>query len=338
MEALAAGVPADRIVLDGPAKTWGELELALQLGVSLNIDNFQELARVDQLIAGRTPAGQIGIRINPQVGPGSITGMSTATASSKFGVPLDDPGNRAALIAAYQARPWLTAIHTHVGSQGVPMDLAAGGIARALDLVSDINRTSGTQQITTVNIGGGLSVNFQDDEVRPTFAGYARALAAKVPDLFTGRYKVVTEFGRSLLAKHGFMISRVEYTKAVGGSRIAITHAGAQVAVRTVFRPDEWPIRISALTPRGTAKTGTLVPQDIAGPCCFAGDLLAKGRLLPLLEQNDLILAHDTGAYYFSNPFSYNSLPAPPAYLVSDGSSLDFEEIRRTTLPQVAAS
>lgn len=54
--------------------------------------------------------------------------------------------------------------------------------------------------------------------------------------------------------------------------------------------------------------------QDIAGPCCFAGDLVAQGRPLPLIEAQDLVALLDTGAYYFSNHFAYNSLPRPAVY------------------------
>ncbi len=32
------------------------------------------------------------------------------------------------------------------------------------------------------------------------------------------------------------------------------------------------------------------------------------------LESGDQVMLHDTGAYYFTNPFCYNSLPAPAVY------------------------
>jgi len=59
------------------------------------------------------------------------------------------------------------------------------------------------------------------------------------------------------------------------------------------------------------------VVQDVAGPCCFAGDVVAHARPLPLLEPGDFVMLHDTAAYYFSTPFVYNSLPAIPVYGIS---------------------
>lgn len=308
--ARAAGVPASRTVLDSPAKTTAELREALELGIALNADNPQELARLDAL--SPDPAGApLGIRVNPQLGGGAIDAMSTATATSKFGVGLRDEGAREWLVRACLGRPWLTRLHCHVGSQGMALETMARGVRETYELAEEINAAAGRRQITTLDIGGGLPVDFGSDGTAPGFAEYARLLARTVPGLFDGRYGLVTEFGRSLLAKAGTVLTRVEYAKAAGGRRIAVTHAGAQIAVRTVFAPDSWPLRVAAYDAKGLPKDSGAVPQDVAGPCCFAGDLVAREREIPLLEAGDHAALLDTGAYYFSNPFGYNSLPRP---------------------------
>lgn len=317
--ARAAGVAPDRIVLDSPAKTLSELREALRLGIALNADNPQELARVDELVGRGTPAGPVGLRINPQLGGGTIDAMSTATATSKFGVALADDGARPWVVEAYRRRPWLTRLHCHVGSQGVPLELMAAGVRATYELAEEINAAVGRQQVDTIDIGGGLPVNFDSDVVTPTYADYATLLRREVPGLFDGRYRLVTEFGRSLLAKSGMILARVEYTKEAGGRPIAVTHAGAQVATRTVFAPEAWPIRVAAYDRAGRPKTGAPRRQDVAGPCCFAGDLVARDRPLPPLEPGDLVALLDTGAYYFSTPFGYNALPRPAVYGFWDG-------------------
>ncbi|MGW6600885.1 diaminopimelate decarboxylase [Streptomyces sp. NPDC055036] len=323
--ARAAGIRPGHTVLDSPAKTTAELREALALGIAVNADNPQELARLDALIgsgAGRGPgpgsgpgsgplASPLGLRINAQVGGGSIGALSTATATSKFGIALRDEGARAWVVQAYLDRPWLTRLHTHSGSQGVPLERMTEGVRTVYELAEEINAAAGRRQIDTLDIGGGLPVNFGSDEETPTYADYARLLSGTVPGLLDGRYGLVTEFGRSLLARHGTVLARVEYAKSAGGRPIAVTHAGAQVATRTVYDPASWPLRIAAYDAGGRPKTGPAVAQDIAGPACFAGDLLAENRPVPLLEQGDLVAALDTGAYYFSNHYAYNSLARP---------------------------
>ncbi|MGX1562233.1 diaminopimelate decarboxylase [Streptomyces sp. NPDC055506] len=314
--ARAAGLDPEMTVLDSPAKTPAELREALALGIAVNADNPQELDRIDGLMSDGAASSRspLGIRVNPQVGGGSIGATSTATATSKFGVALRDEGAREWVVRAYQDRPWLTRLHAHTGSQGIPLSLLTQGVAETYALAEEINQRIGRRQIDTLDIGGGLPVNFASDATTPTYAQYARMLAEEVPGLFDGRYGLVTEFGRSLLAKHGTVVARVEYAKTSGGRAVAVTHAGVQVATRTVYAPESWPLRIAAYDAKGRVKEGPVVVQDVAGPACFAGDLLAEARSMPVLEQGEYAAALDTGAYYFAHHYGYNSLLRPGVY------------------------
>ncbi|MER6279896.1 diaminopimelate decarboxylase [Streptomyces sp900105245] len=338
--ARAAGVPPERTVLDSPAKTPAELREALALGVAVNADNPQELARIDALMRSAPSRSPLGLRVNPQIGGGTIGATSTATETSKFGVALRDEGAREWVVRAYLERPWLTRLHAHTGSQGIPLALMARGTAETFALAEEINARAGRHQIDTLDIGGGLPVNFDSEAAAPTYERFARLLREEVPGLFDGRYGLVTEFGRSLLAKHGTVVARVEYAKSAGGRRIAVTHAGVQVATRTVYAPGAWPLRIAAYDAKGRPKPGPEVVQDVAGPACFSGDLLAEGRALPLLEQGDYAAALDTGAYYFAHHYAYNSLARPGIYgFAPDGSGgVAFATVREPqTVPEVVA-
>lgn len=338
--ARAAGVPPSRTVLDSPAKTPAELRQALALGIAVNADNLQELARIDTLIASAPTASPVGLRVNPQIGAGLIGALSTATATSKFGVALRDVGAREAVVQAYLDRPWMRRVHTHTGSQGIPPALMAEGVAAAYQLAEEINAKAGRQQIDTVDIGGGLPVNFASDEETPTYTEYAQLLATSVPGLFDGRYGLVTEFGRSLLAKHGTVLARVEYTKSSGARPIAVTHAGVQLATRTVYDPASWPLRVLAYDSGGRPHGGEETVQDVAGPACFAGDLLATARSLPLLRPDDIVAVPDTGAYYFAHHYAYNSLPRPAVhgFTMADDETVSFATVRGAqTLDEIVA-
>ncbi|WP_349828192.1 diaminopimelate decarboxylase [Brevibacterium litoralis] len=334
--AEAAGFDPATIVVDSPAKTLPEIEHALEVGAAMNIDNYQEMDRLDELVSAREAAGNptdsaIGVRVNPVVGTGSIAAMSTATTTTKFGIAIIDDATRQELVDAIAARPWITQLHVHSGSQGVPLELAAEGIRRILALAEDVEQAVGRQQITRVDIGGGLTVNFDSDDVTPSYHDYASLLKIEVPDLFSGKYTVITEFGRSLLAKAGSIATKIEYTKDVGERRFAIGHAGAQVATRTVFMPDHWPLRVSAYTPEGTPSDAPVTTQDLAGPCCFTGDMIGRDYELPEFEKDGIAVIHDTGAYYWSTPFSYNALPrtAVYAYTVDEAGAVHWTRIRK---------
>jgi len=306
--ALAAGCPPQRVVFDSPAKTVPELREALALGVHLNADNFQELERLDALIGPDAPAGSIGLRINPQVGQGTIAATSLAGEYSKFGEPAC---KRDEIIEAFVRRPWLTGLHMHVGSQGCGLDLFTRGVRTLLSLREDINAACGRVQVDRVDIGGGLPVAYAPGQCAPTVAGYAKSLRSECPGLFDAGLRVFTEFGRYLFANQGFAVSRVEYVKVQPCHRTAVIHLGADMFPRTCYDPGTWRHELVAAGPDGALKTGPESPWHVAGPLCFSGDFLARSRLLPELSPGDFLIVLDAGAYTMAMWSRYNSRQMP---------------------------
>ncbi|MBI4864924.1 MAG: diaminopimelate decarboxylase [Candidatus Riflebacteria bacterium] len=310
--ALRIGFDRSVIVFDSPAKTVGELRRALEAGVHLNLDNLQEVERVFSILGEAGPSRGIGLRVNPTVGPGRIEETSTATAHSKFGVTLDE--HRDEILQAFGRHRWLTGLHVHVGSQGCSLEQMALGVRRVLDLARSVNERAGAARIRQVDIGGGLTFRYRDSDPLYSVRDYARALERLCPELFTSGYDVITEFGRWVNAPTGVAITRVEYTKIAGGRRIAIIHVGADLFLRMVHLPDSYYHRISVFDATGAVKEGPLEVQDVAGPLCFSGDLLARERSLPRLEPGDYVVIHDVGAYTLSMWSRYNSRQAPAVY------------------------
>ncbi|WP_439959734.1 hypothetical protein [Streptomyces abyssomicinicus] len=208
--APAAGFAPGRIVLDSPVKTGAELREALDLGVAVNADNLAEVGRIARL-RSRGCSSVLGLRVNPQVGGGAVAATSTATGHSEFGVALRGPGPRSACWRRSTATGG-TRLHVHVGSQGCPLPLIAEGVAAAHRPAAAVDARVGGR-VTGLDIGGGPPVDFADERVTPTHAEYVAALREAEPALLDGRCRLVTEFGRSLLAKNGFLAARVEYVK-----------------------------------------------------------------------------------------------------------------------------
>jgi diaminopimelate decarboxylase len=312
-------VAPDRVVFDSPAKTVGELRSAAATGVRINVDNLQELARLEQI----TPGKSVGLRVNPGVGVGSIASTSTAVRGSKFGIDLGS--ERGAVIDACARHRWIDGLHVHVGSQGCPIEHLVEGARALLLLAEEVNSAGGN--IRFLDIGGGLPADYETDAADPRYAMYATALNAELPGLFEGRWRLVTEFGRHVHAKHTIVASRVEYTKQSGGRNIALIHAGADLLVRTAYLPDVWQHRITVHEADGTPKTGPELEWDIAGPLCFSGDLVARDRRLPVIEPGNMVVVHDAGAYTLGMWSRYNSRLSPGVYGWADATGL--ETLRR---------
>lgn len=293
--ARAAGCPSERIVFDSPAKTVDDIQQALDWGVYLNADNFDELARI---AAARTTIDSpsiVGLRINPLVGRGTIETTSVASSNSKFGVPLATERRR--ILTAFADDSWLRGLHVHVGSQGCQLSQLAEAAGRAMELRREIMAETG-RDVTLVDIGGGLPTAYKNDQTAPTPSDYRTVLNQRAPDLFSPGVKLITEFGRAIQANCGLAASRIEYVKPAGS--LAVIHLGADFLLRPVYCPDEWKHEFFVLDPAGNPKPGPERPLSIAGPLCFAGDVLARNVLLPPVAAGDWLVVRDVGAYTLS--------------------------------------
>ncbi len=312
--AEAAGFPPDRIVFDSPVKTADEISYCLSRGIGLNADSLAEVQRIAGLIPPGGTSSMIGIRINPQVGTGSIASTSVAGHWSKFGVPLG--ADREAIAHAFRSYPWLRSVHVHIGSQGCPLEMLLEGTRRVVAFALELN--DGVHQhgqIQSVDIGGGLPATYDPAHPAPAMEEYAAGLERVCPDLFTGRFRVVTEFGRYYHANTAWAVSRVEYVKragdVTGGRTSAAIHLGADMFLRRTYSPEHWHHNFTVLDRDGFPGRGNPALVTVVGPLCFQGDVLARDLPLPPVEEGDSIIIHDAGAYTFGMWSRYNSRQMP---------------------------
>lgn len=317
--AVRLGFDPAKVIFDSPCKTRKELLRCFELGVLVNLDCMEEVDKLAAILdeqeaiqPGIKEKVQIGIRINPQVGAGTIASVSTATKTSKFGTGIVDYHEE--LVAAYCKHSWLKGLHCHVGSQGCAPQLLVDGVKCIVQLATEINAKIGHQQITLLDIGGGLPMNYWSDEESPTFGDYTAALKEQVPELFDGSWKIFTEFGRSIVQKAGWIGSRVEYTKKAGGRNIATVHCGSNMMLRTAYLPDQWKHDCTVLDSTGAVKEAPTEVWDVAGPLCFSGDMVVREREMVNMDSGDHLVIHDCGGYTVAMYSRYNSRPCPPVY------------------------
>lgn len=329
------GFLPETIVFDSPCKTKEEIEYALSKGVYVNADSFAELDRISDILRKIKSVSRIGLRINPQVGTGTIKSTSVAGEISKFGIPVNE--NREKIIEYYLKYSWLEGIHVHIGSQGCPVPLLVDGIRKVLDLAEEINHRLQTESkpnsIRMFDIGGGLPVSYFIDQQPVSMIEYVSLLKERCSELFNGRYRLITEFGRYIFANSGWVASKAEYVKREPGYNVIITHVGADLFIRKCYNPTDWHHHISVVDKNGKPKTGIdKTKYIVAGPLCFAGDVLATDIELPVVEEGDYILIHDTGAYTLSMWSRYNSRQMPKV-IGYDGNT-NFEVLKEKENPE----
>jgi diaminopimelate decarboxylase len=315
--AQKAGFPSNKIIFDSPIKTIEELKYALESGVHINADSLAELERIAKLKKNITSKSTIGIRINPQIGIGRIKMTSVAGEYSKFGVPLKEFQDE--LFECFEKYYWLTRVHLHIGSQGCGIDMLVGGCKVVYDFMTQVNTKLRRKQIKIFDIGGGMPVAYKKNENPPSMNKYFELLGHNCPELLTGRFNIITEFGRWIFANAGWAASRVEYVKKSKTIDTIMIHLGADMFLRKIYNPGDWHHDISVVDFSGNTKTDNLKKYNIAGPLCFAGDILEQRILLPEVKEEDFLIVHDTGAYTSSMWSRYNSRQFPKVIGYEDG-------------------
>lgn len=292
--ALAAGIPAAKIVYDSPAKHITDLRWLQEHApeIYINADSLDELS----LHAELGFPFRLGLRINTGEVVAAATGLQVSGADSKFG---EDIANRQSIIEAFSKTPVLSGLHVHVGSQLQEPAGAVSQVRAVVDLALDVRKEVGAERISYIDIGGGVPVDYQSPGAAP-LEEMVSALRVQCPELFDGTFRLITEIGRWMHAPAAFTVIEVAVVKQQGEQWHAILHAGADLFLREAYQPGQWFHRMAVLR-QGEIVTGDpLKAFHLGGPLCFGGDQIDRNRQLPVMHRGDHVLILDTGANSFA--------------------------------------
>ena len=243
--ARRAGIPAERIVMNGVGKRDEELHLALGAGVLINAESLDELATLVALAADHAGA-RIGLRLNPALDADTHPHLATGAASSKFGIPFAD------LPQALAVLPEPVSIGAHIGSAVESVDAFAELASRLADAAAALPPT------TRIDIGGGLAT------------ADPQALADAVRQHLPDPARLILEPGRSLVADAGWLLTRVVRVQPRPSESLTylVADAGMTELIRPMLYGAVHPV--SLISPGETVATD-LGRIDLAGPVCEAG-------------------------------------------------------------------
>ncbi len=314
--ALAAGVPAARLVLHGNNKSDGELATALGAGVGrIVIDSFDEierLARLAPLSATAADARQaVMIRVTPGVEAHTHDFVRTGQEDSKFGFGLAS-GAAADAAARLQMLPGLelVGIHAHIGSQVFRVD----SFAEEVEVLADFFVPLGLPELC---VGGGLGVAYLTRESAPSLSQWAETVhdacrRAGIP----ADTLVTAEPGRSIAASAGITLYRVGTIKDLPGLR---TYVAVDGGMSDNPRPVLYGSGYETFLPRQAAASR---PKSVrvVGKHCESGDVVvADARLPGDVAVGDVVATPVTGAYGYSMASNYNKVPRPAVVFVARG-------------------
>src|SRR3974390_1598392 len=227
--ALAAGIPANKIMFSGIGKTARELALAVDEGIlCINVESEPELELLSSIAAAQGRTAHISVRVNPDIDAKTHHKIATGKAENKFGIPI----SRAREVYAHAARlPSLkvVGVDMHIGSQITDLDPFGNAFALLAEFVRTLRADGHT--ISHIDLGGGLGIPYHDDnEPPPHPEQYADLVKRATRDLDC---RLIFEPGRLIVGNAGILVTRVLFVKR--GERKAFVVVDA--AMNDLIRP-----------------------------------------------------------------------------------------------------
>lgn len=305
--ASQAGVPNERITLEGIGKTDRELRDVVRATVEgaplgwVALESFEEAARLAELWRAHGAAGacvDVLVRLNPRVVPETHHGLAVGAETSKFGMYADEVRE---LVGSGVLGDGLRlrGVHVHVGSQLTDVTAWSQGARAGVELVHELAEDD--EACDTVDLGGGFPAGGPGVPAPRDFAdAFLREVEGVDPPA-----RVAIEPGRRLVSAAGWLLAAVLHVRSRGQAQQVVLDAGMTELMRPALygaRHEIHPIR--------HAGTGA-VETTVEGPVCESADTLGVHQLPPL-ARGDLVAIEQAGAYGSALSSRYNGRPAPP--------------------------
>lgn len=290
-KAKALGVPGEQIIFNGPHKPFDVLLTAVLDGVTINIDNLDELEDLERVAdrLGRTV--DVGLRLNMDVG--------IHPQWSRFGFNLESgQALDAAKRIARGGKLRIVGLHCHIGTFIVDETAYARQVEKMVRFGYELQDALGFE-MEYVDVGGGFASRsklkgtyLSPDVSVPTLDDYAEQICdALANTLRPGhRPRLVIEAGRTLVDEAGSLITTIQASKRLAdGTRAYVADAGVNLLF-TAF----W-YKFQVETDREIS--GPCETSVVYGPLCMNIDAIDDGLPLPPLDRGHRLIFSPVGAY-----------------------------------------
>lgn len=316
-----AGVDMSKVLFNGNNKSFDELTLALELGVGrISVDNFFELALLDEIAKSQNKTVDILLRITPGIECHTHEYIQTGHLDSKFGFDLTQIDEAVELILNNYTNLRLHGLHAHIGSQIFETKVYHDEIEILIKEIARLDEKFGLK-LDEINVGGGLGVKYTEEDLPPSTFEIAEVIINSLNENIK-KYGIeppalFLEPGRSIISTAGITLYTI-------GSSKQVPHGKKYVAVDGGMadnpRPSMYQAKYSAEI-ANKKENAALQTVTIAGRFCESGDILIKNINLPEPVEGDILCVYNTGAYNYSMASNYNRVQKPQMVIVNNSKS-----------------
>ncbi len=323
---LDLGFDPKDIVFTPNVVDFREIESAVDFGVSINIENLQNLESFGKKYGSSYP---VCVRLNPnmmsEIESGRVNGLDFSAVNkehydrvsearvsawhnqSKFGVSMTQFDKILELVERFGMR--ITGLHLHSSHVILNREVFEKGVKTLFKIAGQF------EHLEYIDFGGGIMVRHKPDDVVIELSEAGAVLEREYQQFCQETGKTVSvwfEPGRFLMSEAGFLFTEAVVLKTNGWIDFVGTNTGFNHLVRPMMY-DAYHSIENVSNPGGAKKR-----YNVVGNLCEI-DNLAVDRELNEVRAGDLLMIKNAGAYGFCMSSNYNSRPKPAEVLVING-------------------
>lgn len=300
---LLAGVPAEQIIYTPNGVSIEELEEARSLGVQINIDNLSVL----ELFGQRFPDTPVCVRINPHVMAGGNSNISVGHIDSKFGISIHQVPHIKRIVDLTGMH--INGIHMHTGSDILDIDV----FLYAAEILFEAAKSF--DNLEFIDFGSGFKVPYKKDDIETPIEEFGQKLSERFNSFCKSYGKELTlsfEPGKFLVSQAGKFVAKVNVVKQTTSTVFAGVDSGFNHLMRPMLYGAYHEIE-NLSNPEGKPRF-----YSVVGYICET-DTFGSNRRISEINEGDLLVFHNAGAYCFSMASNYNSRLRPAEVLWING-------------------
>jgi len=308
LRALKAKIKPEKIVFSGVGKTIDELKFAVSKKILLiNAESENEIIEIEKIAKKNNKKINIGIRLNPDTDAKTLKKISTGKKENKFGLT----GEKfLELLKKYKNSKFINIIclSVHIGSQitsHVPYK-------NMLNIVNKIIHQS-KYKFKYIDLGGGMGIQYGNNLNNLNYSKYNKLIKSF---LKKNNSKIVFEPGRSIVGNAGYLISKITYIKQTNSKNFVILDSAMNDLIRPALYGAKHKIMPSKLNRKKIYKK-----HEFVGPICETTDKFLTVAKYQKINQRDIVIICDVGAYGMVLSSNYNLRPKPAEILVNKTSA-----------------
>lgn len=281
-----------------------EIQMAVELGVQINIDNISILEQFGHLYGGSVP---VCIRINPHILAGGNSKISTGHIDSKFGISIYQLRHVERIIESTGIQ--VNGLHMHTGSDILDVEVFLRGAEMLLDAARNF------EGLKFIDFGSGFKVPYKPGDIETDVKSLGAALSERF-NAFCKEYGKELELwfepGKYLVSQAGFFFAKVNVIKQTTATVFVGIDTGLNHLIRPMFY-DSYHHIVNISNSAGIERIYT-----VAGYICET-DTFAWDRRLNEVREGDILAFYNAGAYGFMMASNYNSRLRPAEVMIYNG-------------------